>query len=199
MLMTRSRKDWYKTYYRSGKLQFEINYHNNKEDGVLTKYFENGMKQFVVILKNGIKSGAGEAFYESGAVKIYQVYNLLGSSVFEIDYLEYGSIKSVVGAAVVDYSVNKDTLDEGDTLKINFIEATPKNSKVSFQFYEDATTKQNSQYLEVIEKDGCGTAKYEKIMTKKETMDWGGTYLIKFDNEKEKDVKFKFIGYSTVR
>lgn len=189
----------FKRYYRGGKLEFEINYHKNKEDGLWIRYFENGMKQFVVHYKNGIRSGTGEEFYENGVIKEYRVYNLKGDSGFEIDYLEDGSIKDVIGAAVIDYSVNNDTLDRGDTLKINFIVATPKNSKVKFQFYEDAVTKQNSQYLAVNEKEGYGSVTYKKVLLKKGIMNWGGTTLIKFDNGKEKDVKFKFVGFTTVR
>jgi hypothetical protein len=77
--------------------------------------------------------------------------------------------------------------------------ATPKNSVVKFQFYDDVATKANSQYLKVSEKDGFGTTLYEKVIDKKGRMNWGGTYLIKFDDRKEKDIKFKFIGFSTVR
>jgi len=186
-------------YFQSGQVESEINYHDNKEDGVCIGYYENGKRRFVVHYTNGVRIDAGVEYYENGAIKLYEVFNLKGVSTFKIDYLEDGSIKEGKGAPVIDYSVNKDTLNIGDVLKIDFMVATPKNSKVSFLFYEDATTKQNSQYLKVIEKENYGTVVYEKVLDKKGTMSWGGTCIVKFDDGKQKDVKFKFIGFSTVR
>jgi MORN repeat variant len=189
----------YKRYFRGGQLEYEINYHNNKEDGLWVNYYKNGKKHFILNYKNGLRSGSGLEYYENEAIKEYRVYNLKGGSGFEIDYLEDGSIKYIGGTPITWQSVNKDTLNIGDVLKIEFTVATPKNSEVTFQFYEDVATKRNAQYLQVSKKEGYGTVMYEKVLDKKGRMNWGATYLIRFDNRKEKDIKFKFIGFSTVR
>jgi uncharacterized protein len=189
----------FKRHYQSGQVAYEINYHDNKEDGLTTSYYETGKRKFVVHYADGVRIGAGIEYYESGTIKTYEVYNRKGASSFKIEYHEDGSIKKGMGPSVVDYSANKDTLNIGDVLKIEFIVATPKESKVRFQFYQDAATKEPSQYLKVSERDGYGTVVYEKKLDKKGTMNWGGTYVIQFDDHKHSEVKFKFVGFTMVK
>jgi hypothetical protein len=143
-------------HYKSGKLETEVNYHNNKRIGFLTMYFE------------------------SGAIKLYQWYNRQGKNRFGVHFREDGKIEGVSGYPVVDTIFNKNNYGIGDTLKMSFIVAIPKNSKVEFRFYEDYSTKKNQLLLQVNEKEG--TAKYEKIIHQKGVIKLGGMYTIKFNN-----------------
>src|SRR5690349_9988894 len=54
----------FKGYYPSGKLETEVNYDNNKRNGLFVKYYESGTKKQVAHYKDGIKSGYTEEYYE---------------------------------------------------------------------------------------------------------------------------------------
>jgi len=185
----------FKRYYRSGKLEAEGYYHENKIVGTANKYFENGNKMNLVQYKDGIRSGFEEEYFEGGGIKLYQAYNRKGEGRFRLEFLENGKIKSVFGTPVVDYSTNRENFKVGDTLRIAFLVATPKNSKIQFHFYENFTTKQNGKDLEVNEKEG--SAKYEKVLDKTGVINWGGLYVIRFDNGE--GVKYECRGESIVK
>lgn len=188
----------FKRYYRNGKLEFEINYHGNKENGPYIKYFENEKKQFVFNYKDGLKSGVCTEYFDNGKPKFFQVYKVFHPyehPSFGIDFLKNGEIKMVHGEPVVDRLVNKDTLLVGDTLRIFFQVAVPDSSKVLLRFYEDVAAKTDSVELKVNTKEGI--AKYEKVVDKRGTMNWGGKYLIKLG--KKDRINFDFKGVSVVR
>lgn len=190
----------FKRYYQTGQLEDEVEYHSNKVKGQVISYYENGKAKHVIPYRNGKPWGIGWGYYENGAIKWYQVYRLfnhIGDAGFQIDYSEKGAIENVLGTAVVDLLANKDTLSIGDTLKISFQVALPKNSEGKLHFYENVARGENGIDLEINRQDGI--ARYQTILKEKGVLNWAGNYVIRFDDKKEKQVKFKFVGRTVVR
>src|SRR5579859_5216339 len=161
----------FKKYYRSGKIEMEVNYHNNKRQGKTMKYFEDG------------------------TLKQYQANNLDGKAIFGIEYTKEGTIKSISGNGIVDISVNKTELQIGDTLKILFLLATPKKSSLQFEIIDDLRNSQSTKSLKIDER--LGEVRYARVFLKKGIVKWGGTYIIKFENGKEQSYSYE--GISNVR
>lgn len=209
----------FKKYYRSGKLEIEANYHENKIEGELIGYYENGNKKGVMKYFNGIPTGeaidyfedgkvadkmyyhegkaVGEVYYyhPNGKLKAYQGNNFKGEPKFAVEYSEGGGITAIKGNGVLDISPNETEFEVGDTLKVLFLVATPDKSEVQFQIYDDLGDTKNSKDLMVDHKDSA--VRYEKVFEKKGTIKWGGFYSIKFENGKEE--KYPFGGISVVR
>jgi hypothetical protein len=58
-----------KEYYPNGKLKFERNYINGKQEGITKVYFESGKLEAERNYKNGKLEGLEKEYYESGELK----------------------------------------------------------------------------------------------------------------------------------
>jgi len=82
-----------RTYYESGKLMREWNYKDNKLNGITKWYFENGnlMRQFSY--KDGKLEGMSKKFYENGGIWSIKTYKN-GKFIGRKEYDEEGKLMS---------------------------------------------------------------------------------------------------------
>ena len=62
-----------KVYYKSGHLSGEMNFKNDKLEGISNTYYENGDYQYIDTYKNGKKINR-KAYTEEGQLKFEQNY-----------------------------------------------------------------------------------------------------------------------------
>lgn len=63
-----------KIYYNSGKLQGEINYENNKKNGLEKQYYKNGRIESEINYKNDERNGSCKQYYENGLLNYKSYY-----------------------------------------------------------------------------------------------------------------------------
>lgn len=63
-----------KTYYRSGKLESQMTYYNNKPNGPRTEYYENGKVKSESFFKYGVIDGVSTTYYKNGSISTVMMF-----------------------------------------------------------------------------------------------------------------------------
>lgn len=202
----------FRKFYPNGKIEFEVDYSNDRKDGNEKGYYESGNVQYVIPYKKGAKSGVsnwfsengelkatipyykgkpvGELlyFYSNGKIQNYVVNDFDGNPKFDMTLDSVGNILNVSGTAIVDVSYNGENLKVGDTLKVLFLVATPP--KCEFEFYIFKDIHEENRRLELPIDTLRSVVTWREAVTEVGQFDWGGYLKVRFQNGSEKNYSF---------
>jgi len=118
-------------YYNSGKLKYEIDYNNNRLNGYLYGYFENGSKKRVDYYKNDTLI-EGKCFTENGSDTSYYIYEKNASYkgqnfeegfrrfvMSKVKYPPYAFENEIQGKVLLEFCVNT----KGEVIDIFVLES----------------------------------------------------------------------------
>jgi protein TonB len=125
-------------YYESGKLKYDIDYANNKLNGYVRGYFENGNKRRVDLYKNDTliegkcftHEGFDTSHYIYSKTATYKGQNLEGFRRFVASKVKYPKIaieNKIQGRVVIEFSVNS----KGEVGEINVIDSPDDSLSVA--------------------------------------------------------------------
>ena len=84
-----------KTYYESGALKDEVNFKNDKKEGLGKTYYENGNLQTEISYKNGKLDGPYKVYYDSGVFRAEGIYKNDKKERLYREFFENGVIRFI--------------------------------------------------------------------------------------------------------
>jgi hypothetical protein len=156
----------YRTYYRSGNIESEGSYKNYKKDGVQTVYYENGNVSSVGNFVEGIRTDSAKWFYQNGKLMMhvrfhndtiygegYEYYkngtldryifrDFGGQILFEIKYDSGGRLVTRQGDALVNFDLNRERFEVGDTLKLSILVAPHRGAVREWKSFQISPCQQ---------------------------------------------------------
>lgn len=183
------------TYYRNGSIESRSTCVNDKRDGKMTWYYKNGLDSAKLNYFDDNLVGESFDYYPSSKLQHYMVFGFDGKLVFVIKYFENGKIDTIKGKGVVDISINGKEFNLGDTLRGIFIIATPPQSKSNFYIIEDL--RYPNFKIELPIEQSCSCVRYNRVLTKRGRINWGGHLYVKLNDSQE--LSYPFSGTSIVK
>ena len=83
-----------KHWNKDGQLTYSIGWKNNKYDGDLFDYYDNGQVKMKARFVNGMVEGEAKSWYLSGKIKVIAYFILGAKTGKQIEYFENGQIKA---------------------------------------------------------------------------------------------------------
>jgi len=202
---------FYRKYHPNGKIQIELNYRNNVEDGKETSYYEGGAVHSIVNYADGIRTGPAEWYYEGGGLQTktryfkdkatgeaydynpdgplqrYLCFDFDEQVRFEIKYDKDGNMLSRQGEGLIYANADDLTLNVGDTLKLFALVATPPDCTYRMEVTTDIKT---SEKIIVPVDEENSVYEYEKVVTKEGKFKFVGTFYLKYKDGTESHETF---------
>ena len=156
-----------KSFYPNGKMQFEYNYKNGKQEGIAKSWYESGKIKLENNYVQDKKEGIEKAWYESGKPKYESNYaNGLLHGNMNL-YYDNGTIKQIKGF-VNDELVNAKSFYPNGKMQFEYNYKNGKQEGIAKSWYESGKIKLENNYVQD-KKEGIEKAWYESGKPKYES------------------------------